>query len=126
MENNPIKAGRIAYAIGILIFGLAHFPAADTFAKLVPIPGQLFWVYFTGICLVAAGISLIIKKQVALASLLLSILLLLFVIMVHIPQALSTDEMTKANGIAHTLKTVSLAGAALFFYGFYKQVPSGK
>ncbi len=115
-----MKSGRIAYAVGIIIFGLAHFPAAEKFAELVPIPGQLLWVYLTGICLVLAGISIIIKKQITLSTLLLGILLLLFVAMVHIPQAMSSDDMTKANGIAHALKTLSLAGAAFFLYGYYK------
>lgn len=121
MENIFIKSGRIAYAIGVLVFGLAHFPAAAKFAELVPIPFALFWVYFTGLCLVAAGIAIIIKRQIALASLLLGFMLLAFVAMVHIPQALSIDEMTKANGIAHILKTLSMAGAAFFFYGYYKK-----
>ncbi|MGL4632256.1 MAG: DoxX family protein [Leadbetterella sp.] len=120
MENLFLKSGRIAFAIGILVFGLAHFPAADKFAELVPLPFALFWVYFTGVCLVAAGIAIIINKQIVLASLLLGIMLIAFVAMVHIPQALSTDEITKANGIAHALKTLSLAGAAFFLYGFYK------
>ncbi len=122
MENIFMKSGRIAYAMGILVFGLAHFPAAAKFAELVPIPFAMFWVYLTGLCLVAAGIAMIIKKQLSLACLLLGILLLIFVAMVHIPQALSIDEMTKANGIAHTLKTLSMAGAAFFFYGYYKKV----
>ena len=121
MENIFIKSGRIAYAIGVLIFGLAHFPEATKFVGLVPLPFALFWVYFTGLCLVAASIAIIIKKQIALACLLLGILLVIFVATVHIPQALSLDEITKDNGLAHTLKTLSIAGAAFFFYGYYKK-----
>jgi uncharacterized membrane protein len=122
MENLFLKSGRMAFAIGILLFGLAHFPAADQFAALVPIPFALFWVYFTGVCLVAAAISIIFEKNIELACLLLGIMLLAFVAMVHIPQAMSLDAMTKANGIAHSLKTLSMAGAAFFLYGHYKQL----
>lgn len=119
MENIFMKSGRIAYAIGVLLFGLIHFLASDKFAMLVPIPFALFWVYFTGVCLIAAGIAILTKKQIALASLLLGIMLTIFVILVHIPQALSADVVTQGNGVAHTLKTLSMAGAAFFFYGFY-------
>ena len=121
MENNFMKFGRITYAIGILVFGFAHFPAANKFAELVPLPGATLWVYFTGLCLIAAAVSLLLKKQIALATLLLGIMLLAFVVLVHVPQAMSPDEMTRGNGVAHVLKTLSLAGAAFFFYGYYKK-----
>jgi hypothetical protein len=42
MENIFMKSGRIAYAIGVLLFGLIHFPASDKFAMLVPIPFALY------------------------------------------------------------------------------------
>lgn len=116
-----MKTGRIVYAIGMLLFGLAHFAETDKFAALVPIPGAALWVYFTGVCLVAAAVSYFIKKQIALSSLLLGIMLLGFVVLVHAPQALATDEMVRGNAVAHVFKTLSLAGAAFFFYGYYKK-----
>lgn len=120
MENVFSKSGRIAYAIGMLVFGVAHFAKAADFAALVPIAGGVYWVYFTGFSLIAAAIAIITKKQIALASLLLGIMLLGFVLLVHGPAMFSANAAEAANGTAHTFKTLSLAGAAFFFYGNYK------
>lgn len=121
LENTFTKAGRIGYAVGMLVFGLAHFAKAADFAALVPIAGGVYWVYFTGVCLVAAAVALIAQKQIALASLLLGVMLLGFVLLVHGPAMFSADAAIKANGVAHTFKTLSLAGAAFFFYGLYRE-----
>lgn len=121
MEALLIKAGRIVFGIGMLVFGAAHFTDAEKFAALVPIPGEKYWVYFTGVCLIAAAFSFFSGIKIVTASLLLAAMLLLFVVMVHAPQAASNDELTKANGLAHVFKTLSLAGAALFIAGHYRK-----
>ncbi|MBK8624148.1 MAG: hypothetical protein IPN86_00805 [Saprospiraceae bacterium] len=66
-------------------------------------------VYFTGIALLAAAVSIIIGKYDKLASLLLGIMLLLF-ILPH-AQNLSTNDMEMIN----ILKNIALAGGAFLY-----------
>ena len=75
------------------------------------VPGGIFWVYLTGLCLVAAGISVNIGKKDGLAMKLLAVLLVIFALMVFLPMVLSGNQMAMSS----LLKELGLAGAALFF-----------
>lgn len=72
-------------------------------------PGGAPMVYFAGVCLLAASISILIGKFDKLASVLLAVLLLLFMIP-HI-QGLSENP----NEMGNILKNIALAGGALMF-----------
>ena len=74
------KLPRLLFSLPFIILGSMHFINAPAMAGLVPtfVPGAIFWVYFTGICLVAAGISLNIGKKDGLAMKLLAVLLITF------------------------------------------------
>lgn len=78
-------------AIPMAVFGADHLSDARDIMRIVPswIPGPLFWTYFVGVCLIAAAVSIILRIQVRLSSILLSIMLLLFVVLMHIPNALA-------------------------------------
>ncbi|MBT8191286.1 MAG: hypothetical protein KJO29_12720, partial [Bacteroidia bacterium] len=69
-------------------------------------PGGAPVVYITGICLILAGISMIIEKLDKLATVLLGIMLLLFIIP-HI-QMMSDNP----NEMANILKNIAMAGGA--------------
>ena len=103
--------GRFLFAIPMVIFGVFHFVNTRTLQNVVPsfIPGQTFWVYLTGAALMAAGISILIKKQVQLISLLLALMLLVFALFVHLPLALNGDQLASSS----LLKDIALAGGAL-------------
>lgn len=105
--------GRIMYAVPMAIFGLFHFMNANAMAGMVPVPGGVIWVYLTGVALVAAGVSIIIKKKASLATLLLGILLLIFAFTIHLPGAIDGAQASTSN----FLKDFALAGAALFMSG---------
>jgi len=73
------------FGIPWIIFGIQHFMYADFVRGLVPayMPARIFWVYLTGIAMIAAGISFIIHRQVQPAAFLLGCMLLLFILMLH-------------------------------------------
>jgi uncharacterized membrane protein len=75
----------------MLLGGIQHFVYADFVAKLVPawIPGTRFWVYFTGIALIAGGIGIFLPKTRRLAALMAGIMMFLWVVLLHIPRALA-------------------------------------
>ena len=116
--NNLKNIGRIMFAVPFGIFGMMHFMMANNMTCMVPswVPGGVFWVYITGMALVAAAISIVAKKQIYLASVLLAALLGVFVMTIHIPALLGGDQMAMGG----MLKDISLAGGALLIAGLFK------
>lgn len=110
--------GRYLFAIPMIIFGVFHFVNTRTLQNVVPsfVPGQTFWVYLTGAALIAAGISILIKKQIQLISNLLAIMLLIFALFVHLPLALEGDQLAASS----MLKDTALAGGAFILGYFFK------
>jgi uncharacterized membrane protein len=81
-----LKSGRFFLAAPMLIFPPLHFIYSDFVSEIVPpwIPWHLFWTYFTAITIFAAGVSILIRKYTYLATLLLGIEIMLFVILIHL------------------------------------------
>jgi uncharacterized membrane protein len=98
---------------------MMHLMMANNMAGMVPswVPGGVFWVYVIGMALVAAAISIIAKKQIYLASVLLAVLLGVFVMTIHLPALLGGDQMAMGG----MLKDISLAGGALLIAGLFKE-----
>ncbi|WKV11382.1 DoxX family protein [Marivirga harenae] len=116
--NLIANIGRFLFAIPMVIFGVFHFVNTRSFQNVVPsfIPGQTFWVYLTGAALIAAGISILIKKQIQLVSNLLAIMLLIFAVFVHLPLAIDGDQLAASS----LLKDVALAGGAFILGNYFK------
>lgn len=115
--KNLTNVGRIIFGIPFLVFGINHFIYGSKMAGYVPsfIPGGVFWVYLTGLAMIAAAISIFTKRYIKLATLLLAIMLFIFVLTIHIPMVLNPETMMAA--MPNLLKDVSLAGAALMLSG---------
>lgn len=110
---------RILFALPMFMFGVFHFMGADQMAEMAPFGGAIT-VYITGLALIAAAVSIIIKKKAALACLLLAVFLVSTALLVHVP-SLSTNEMAMPN----VLKDLALAGGALFMSGVFKKEEEG-
>jgi len=111
------KGGRYLFAIPFAIFGLFHFMGAEDMAGMVPLPGAIFWVYLTGVALLAAAVSFIIEKKVRLAGLLLGIMLIIFVLTIHLPAVMGEAGQ---DAMPNVLKDLALAGGAWFIASTYK------
>lgn len=61
---NFLFAGNLGMTAFIIFTGLSHFKFQKGMALMIPdfIPAKLFWVYFTGILEIAAGIGLMIPS----------------------------------------------------------------
>lgn len=103
--------GRLLYAIPFAVFGLFHFMNAEGMAQMVPVPGGVFWVYLIGVALIAASVSIVIRKKSGLASLLLGVLLMVFVLTIHLPMVIGGDQ----SAMGQLLKDLALAGASFFY-----------
>lgn len=114
--------GRILFALPFGIIGLNHFLIKDFFNGMLIsfIPGGGFTILFTGACLIAASISIILKKYIRLSCLLLAALLLIFILSIHIPQLFDADKAISQFAFMQLLKDTALMGGALIIAGLYK------
>lgn len=99
-------AGRALITVMAVFFGIGHMTGADQMAGMVPVPGGVIWVYFTGLCLIAGGVGIFIPKVAELAGLLLGVLILIFAFAVHAPR------MGDQSHMISFFKDVGLAGGA--------------
>ncbi|MGE0566428.1 MAG: DoxX family protein [Bacteroidia bacterium] len=121
MKTLTTTVARILFAIPMLIFGMMHFMNAGMMAGMVPLPGGVFWVYLTGLGLVAAAISIFIQKYTKIACLLLAVMLMMFVLTIHLPGVISGDPAKMQMAMPNMLKDMALAGAALLLAGIYNK-----
>jgi len=113
------KVARILFALPFGVFSFFHFVRSMEMTHVVPswLPGAIFWVYFTGLAMLAACICIATKMFVTEACLGLTLLLIIFVVTVHIPGL--SHERTAQMAMAGLLKDVALAGGALALAGIY-------
>ena len=107
------RLARAAFAICLVVFGLAHFVYPAATAAYVPRwlpPGQLFWAYATGAAHIAAGLALLAGVLARLSAISLTVMFVGFGILVHAPALLASPF----SHLAWTSNAMNLAliGAA--------------
>ena len=87
-------AGRFIFGASMVVFGVQHFMYGQFVAMLVPswLPSHIFWTYFFGVALVAAGISIVTGIQARLAAILLGVMFLLWVVVLHAPRVVASPH----------------------------------
>lgn len=112
------RIARLIFIIPFGVFGIIHFVTGADTAGMVPdfIPGDVVWVYLTGVALIGACVCIVAQIRVRLVSLLLALMLLIFAITVHLPETLAGTQ----NGLPNLLKDLSLSGGALFLAALYE------
>ena len=108
------RAGRGAFGLCLLAFGIAHFVYAAYTASLVPKwlpPDQMFWTYLTGVAQFAAGVAILSGVLALLAARLLAAMYVIFGILVHAP-LLASAPSNHGHWIENVLN-LALIGAAL-------------
>ena len=80
----------LCFAVPLAVFGALHLFGPQFVKDLVPpyMPGRMFWVYFVGCALIAAGLSIASKVAVRWSGLLVGIMMFLFVAMLYLPSGL--------------------------------------
>jgi uncharacterized membrane protein len=81
----------VCFAIPLAVFGAEHLASRQVLLTLVPsyMPWRMFWVYFVGIALIAASLSIATRRQVRWSGLLFGAMMFLFVAMLHLPGAIA-------------------------------------
>jgi uncharacterized membrane protein YphA (DoxX/SURF4 family) len=111
------SVARIIFGLPFAIFGILHFMNASSMAGMVPLPGAVFWVYLTGVALIAASISILIEKYTRLACILLGVMLIIFVLSIHLPGVIGGEMQPNMPNL---LKDLALAGGAWILAGNYE------
>ncbi|MCG8331920.1 MAG: hypothetical protein MI974_29810 [Chitinophagales bacterium] len=109
--NAVLRLGKFLFAIPFAIFGLFHFMGAEAMKGMAF--GSSILVYFTGLALIAAAVSILIGKMDKLATALLGLMLLLFIFIIHLNGAMAGDQAATMG----LLKDLALAGAAWMYAG---------
>lgn len=83
-------SGNLGMAVFIIFTGLSHFKFQKGMAMMIPdfISAKMFWVYFTGILEIAAGIGLMIPSL----RMITAIFLVIFLILVFVANINSSQK----------------------------------
>ena len=85
--NRLPSRGRYLLVLPMLVYPVFHFIDTPYVAALVPpwIPGRVYWTWFTGATIFAAGLAVLFKRQMRLAAALLGLEIFLFCLLMHVP-----------------------------------------
>ena len=106
---------RWTFGLSSIDFGLAHFTGVQAVAAMVPkwMPlGANFWVVFTGIAFVFAGVAILSGILDLTAARLLALMLLAFSVIVLAPRALARRDHVPWGSNAYNLAAVGSAWLA--------------
>jgi len=109
-----IPFGGIFMCVTMIFFGIDHFFYADGVSGLVPnwIPWHLFWTYFAGVALIGSGITIILKIKLKLSAILLSLMIFLWLVVLHIPRALADPNSLQGNEVSSVFEAFGFSGIA--------------
>jgi uncharacterized membrane protein len=124
--NKLTSTGKWLYAAALTAFGIQHFIYADFLTSYVPvwIPWHLFFVYLVAVAFITAAISIVINKHVRLACTMLSIMLALFILLIHLPRLL--DDPQNVQNWTRALQDVVIMGTALMLTSDLRLLTFGK
>jgi uncharacterized membrane protein len=110
--------GRYFFGIMLMIFGIGHFVYTDFVKTLVPlwIPENLFWTYVAGLALIGAGFAFIINFKVKIIGILTGTMLFVWLIVLHIPRAVTMDTSKDPNEIVSVFECLAFSGVAYLLY----------
>jgi uncharacterized membrane protein len=112
-EQGLLLVGRICLGSFLIVTGIQHFLFDKFVALLIPpwLPGDaIFWTYFGGVCLIAGGIGLFIRKTARLAAFLSGCMVFSWFWIIHVPRtfasvsdSIAIFEALAVSGIAFVL-----------------------
>ncbi len=90
--DKVVALNNLCFAAPLAVFGAEHLSGARFIMLTVPayMPWRLFWAYFVGFALIAAALSIATRIGVLWSGLLFGIMMTLFVLMIHLPEALGS------------------------------------
>ena len=119
-----IPLGRVFFSITMISFGIDHFLYTKGVSTLVPawIPGPTFWTYFAAVALIGSGLAIILKIELRRVAFLLATMIFLWVIVLHIPRAITDPFGAESNEVISVFEAVNFTGIAILIaYRHYER-----
>jgi uncharacterized membrane protein len=110
-----IPLGSIFFSITMISFGIMHFMYEEFVSTLVPawVPDHSFWTYFAAVTLIGSGMAIILKIRDGAIAMLLSVMIFLWLIMLHIPRAIADPLGSRGNEVSSVFDALAFTGIAL-------------
>lgn len=114
-----LNLGRACLGAFLVSSGIQHFLFAHWVATLVPawIPGAAFWTYFAGVALIAGGAGMVVPQTAPCAAALSGLMIALWVVMLHVPRALTAGAGQGRNEWTAVFEALALSGVAFVLAG---------
>ena len=116
MDERILLLGRFGLGAFMAAAGVQHFLWEEFVQTLVPawIPGPLFWTYFAGVALIAAGVGLVVPATTRLAGTLAGLMVFSWLLMLHIPRAVAAQVVASSrNEWIAVFEALAVSGLAL-------------
>jgi len=117
--NGFFRIARICLGAFMVLAGIQHFLFAEFVASLVPswIPGAVFWTYLAAVALIAGGVGMNVSVTERPAAALSGLMIFLWVVMLHIPRAISASGPQSQNEWIAVFEALAFSGVALVLAG---------
>jgi uncharacterized membrane protein len=114
--NKIVALTYVCFAVPLAVFGAEHLSSPQALLGGVPayMPWRMFWVYFVGLALIGASLSIATKHLVRWSGVLLGAMMFLFVAMLHLPGAITAGGRIPWTVVVREL---SFGGAAWVLAG---------
>lgn len=113
--NRLTPYGNLFFLFTMTAFGIGHLMYAEYLVKTVPawFHDHLFWVYFSGTALIAAGVAIILDIRMRMVALLLAFMVFLWFWFIHIPGAISQPLANRGEYVVSAADALAFSGIAL-------------
>jgi uncharacterized membrane protein YphA (DoxX/SURF4 family) len=113
--NKLTPYGNLFFLFTMTCFGIAHISSAQRLTTIIPEwwPHHLFWVYFTGVALTGAGISIMLGIRIRVISLFLALMIFCWIWMVHVPAGIKYPVFQRGDLLASAFDALAFTGIAL-------------
>jgi uncharacterized membrane protein len=112
-----VLLGRLIFGASMVVFGAQHFMYAAFIASLVTawIPWHLFWVYFTGLGMIAAGLAIGLNVLGRLAAIVLGLMFFLWVVVLHTPRVIAQPH--NGDELSSLFVALAFSGSSFILAG---------
>jgi uncharacterized membrane protein YphA (DoxX/SURF4 family) len=123
-----IPFGRIFFSTTMIIYGYSHFLYTSYISQMVPewFGASVFWTYVAGTALICAGVCIMLKIFLKPIAVLLAVMIFLWFIFLHIPDAVANPYLAHGNEIVSAFDALLFVGVALVIAFTVKTAPLAK